>query len=109
WLLTKIEIHTANGHVHRGKSPRCWVRFLPIDGDLADATAMFFNEFLRLHKEPARAAAWVVDATSERLQHFYHQRNYGLRCVVLAALLTLGNGELAEEVFVHVTEDILCL
>ncbi|MCY1371097.1 hypothetical protein D9M69_582280 [compost metagenome] len=68
---------------------------------------MLLHELFRLHEHPARSAARVVDATSERLQHFNQHTHYGARGIELAATLAFGSGELAEEIFVHAPKDVL--
>src|SRR5215211_687727 len=42
-----------------------------------------------------------------RLEHLDDERDDGFRCEILAALFPLREGELAEEVFVNVAEDVL--
>lgn len=108
----KIEVDAANGHVHRGQPPGGGVALLPIDADLptlavARLAAVLFDELLALHEEAAGTHGRVVDAALEGLEHFHDQGDDALGRVVLATLLTFGEGELAEEVFVDVAEDVL--
>ncbi len=70
---------------------------------------MFLDELLALHEEPARAHGRVVDAPLVGLEHLDDQGDNGLGRVELAALLPFRQGELAEEVFVDMAEDILGL
>ena len=67
---------------------------------------MLFDEFFTLHEETTRPHGRVVHPALERLQHFDHEGDDGFGCVVLAALLAFRQGELAEEVFVDVAEDV---
>ena len=55
---------------------------------------------------PPRAAAGVVDAAPVGLEHLDQQAHDAAGGVKLAALLPLGAGELAEEVFVDAAEDV---
>jgi hypothetical protein len=72
-----------------------------------DLAAMLQHEALALHEEAAGAAAGVVHAALEGLEHFDDQADDALGRVELAAALAGGNRELAEEVFVDVAEDVL--
>ncbi len=68
---------------------------------------MRLDELLALHEHAAAAAAGVVDATLVRRQHLDQHLDDAGRRVELAALLALGGGELAEEVFVDLAEQVL--
>ncbi len=66
-------------------------------------------KLLALHEEAAGAHGRVVDPALEGLEHLDDEGDDGLGRVELAALLAFGQGELAEEVFVDVAEDVLGL
>ena len=68
---------------------------------------MLLDELLALDEEAAGAARRIVDAALVGLEHLDDERDDGLRREVLAALFSLREGELAEEVFVNVAEDVL--
>ncbi len=108
----EVEVDTANGHIHGSQPPGGGVAFLPVDADLpafaiGGLAAVLFDELLALHEETAGTHGRVVDAALEGLEHFHDQGDDALGRVVLAALLAFGQGELAEEIFVDVAEDVL--
>lgn len=113
---TEVEVDAADGHVHGGQPPGGGVALLPVDADLPSRffalaigrfAAVLLDELLALHEEAARTHGRVVHAALERLEHFHDQRDDALGRVVLATFLAFSQGELAEEVFVDVTEDVL--
>ncbi len=96
----------ADREVHLGKAPGGVVQFLPIDPDLAASAApvavargVGLDELDGLDEHASRAAAGVVHAALEGLEHFDEQADHAPGRVELAALLALGAGELAEDVF----------
>lgn len=50
--------------------------FLPINADVADASAVFHHELFRLHEHPARTVARVIDAAFVRREHFDNQLHH---------------------------------
>jgi hypothetical protein len=76
---------------------------------LADLAAVLLDEFLALHEEAARTHGGVVDAALEGLEHLDDQGDDALGRVILAALLALSQGELPQEIFIDVAEDVLAL
>lgn len=106
-FLAEVEIDAADGHVHRRQPPGGGIAFLPEDHDVADAAAVLLDEALGLHEEAAGAHRRVIDAALIGLDHFHDEADDGLGREVLAALFPLRQGELAEEVFVNVAEDVL--
>jgi hypothetical protein len=67
---------------------------------------MAFNELHRLDKHPRRAAARVINFALERFEHFGQQRHHAFWRIELAAAFAFGGGKLAEEVFVHATDQV---
>ena len=61
---------------------------------------MLRHEPRRLHEHAARAARRIEDAPVIRLNHLGEQADDAARGVEFAALLRLGAGELAKEIFV---------
>ena len=108
-LFAEVEVHSADGHVHRRKPPGSGIGLLTVNRNLPNAPAVLLNEFLRLHEETTGATAGIVNAPLEWLKHLDDYRNDGLWRVVLPALLAFGHREFAEEVFIHVAEDVLCV
>ncbi len=107
-VVAEVGVDAPQGEVHLGQPPSGGVvALLAVDADVADAAAVGLNELLALHEHAARAAAGVVDAALVRGQHLDQQAHHAARRVELAALLALGAGELAEEVFVDAAEDVL--
>ena len=105
-FAAQVEVDAANGQVHRGQAPGGGVGFLAVDGHVAQLAAVRFDEFFRLHKHAAGAAARVVHLALVRVQHGDQRVDDGLRGVELAAFFAFGAGELAEEVFVHLAQDV---
>ena len=68
---------------------------------------MFLDEALALDEEAARAHGGIVNAPLVGLDHLDDERDDGFRREILAALFPLREGELAEEIFVNVAEDVL--
>ena len=106
WLFAKVKVDPADGHVHRGQSPCGGVRFLSVNGDVADLAAVLFDEFLAGDKEAAAAHRGVVDSPFERFEHFDDQVDDGFGRVILPALFAFGECELTKEVFVDVAKDV---
>jgi hypothetical protein len=65
-----------------------------------------FDELFGLHEHAARAAAGVVHLAVVRGEHGHQGLDDAGRRVELAPLLAFGAGELAQEVFVHLTEHV---
>ena len=63
--------------------------------------------FSLLTKKPPGAHRRIVDAALVGLEHFHDQADDRLGREILAAFLAFGQGELAEEVFVDVAQDVL--
>src|SRR5450830_665134 len=103
----QVALEPADGEVHLGQAPGGGVALLPADGDVALAAAVLLHGALALHEHAARAAAGVVDATLERLDHLDQQLDHAARRVELAAALALGAGEAPEEVLVDAAEQVL--
>ena len=103
----EVALDPADGEVHLGQAPGRRVALLPVDGDVALAAAVLLHELLALHEHAARAAAGVVDAALERLDHLDQQLDHAARRVELAAALALGAGEAPEEVLVDAAEHVL--
>ena len=61
------------GGVPKRQPPRRVVRFLTIDRDVADASAVTLDELLRLHKHAAGAAARIIDAACIGFEHPDHR------------------------------------
>ena len=102
----QVEVDAANGEVHRRQPPCGRVGFLPVDRDIAQLAAVRFDEFLGLHEHAAGAAAGVIDLAVVRGEDGDQCLDDGGRGVELAALLALGAGELAEEVFIDLPEHV---
>ena len=67
---------------------------------------MLVDEARALHEHAARPAGRVEDLAVEGLDDLDDQPDDRGRCEVLAALLTLGDRELAEEVLVDLAEGV---
>ena len=101
-----IALDAADGQVHLEQLPGRGVRFLAVDGDIAQPPLVIFDEALRLHEHASRAAAGIVNSAPFRLQHLHQQGDDRLRRVKFAPFLALGAGELAQEIFVNPAQDV---
>src|SRR5690625_4587303 len=101
-----IGVDAAHGEVHFGQAPGGVVALLSVDGDVADAPAVFQHECFALHEHADAAAAVVVDTAPIVLEHLNQYPHYRLRGVELTAALAFGTGELAEEVFINAAEHV---
>ena len=69
---------------------------------------MLFYEVGRLYEHAARTAGRIEYFAPVRLYHFDHETHDGTRCKKFAALLSFALGELSEEIFVDLTEEVAC-
>ena len=90
-----------------------WVGLLAPDGDVASglppvavAGSVGTDELHRLDEHARGAATGVVDAALVRFQHLDQEFDDATRGVKFSALLTLGAGELGEEVLVHPSQHV---
>ena len=104
-----VGVDAAHGQVHLGQAPGGVVALLAVDGDVADAPAVFEHELFALHEHAATAAAGVVDAALVGFEHLHQHLHHRMRGVELAAALALAACELAEEVFVDAAEQVVGL
>jgi hypothetical protein len=102
----EVALNAADGEVHDGELPGGGIALLPVDGDVAHAPAVSFDEAFALHEEATGAVARVIDAAFVGGDHLDQDFVHALRGVKLAASFAFGAGELAEEVFVDAPEDI---
>ena len=102
-----LRVDAADGEVHLGQPPRGVIRFLPVNGDVANLAAVGLDELLAAHEHPARAAAGVVHTALIRREHLHQHAHDPRRRVELPALLALGAGELREEILVDAAQDVL--
>ncbi len=68
-----VGVDAADGQVHLGQAPGGGVGFLAENRDVADSTAVGFDEFLALDEHAARTAAGVVDAAFVWREHLHQQ------------------------------------
>ncbi|GIV04129.1 MAG: hypothetical protein KatS3mg015_2959 [Fimbriimonadales bacterium] len=102
-----VSLDAADGQVHLAQPPGGVVRLLAVNADVADAPAVLLDELLGLNEHAAGTAAGVVDAALVRGEHLDQQADYAARREELAPLLTLGAGELRQEVLVYPAQDVL--
>ncbi|MNF64309.1 hypothetical protein D3C84_460350 [compost metagenome] len=105
-LTAEVEVDAANGQVHRRQAPSRRIGLLAIDRDIAELATVDFDEFFRLDKHTAGAAARIVDLAMVRIQYRDQGFDDAGRGVELPALFTFGTGELAEEVFIDLAEQV---
>ena len=105
--LAKVSGEAANGKVHLRQLVGGGRQLLTVQGDIAAFPLMAFNKLHRLDKHPRRAAAGVINFALERFEHFGQQRDHAFWRIELTTAFTFGGGKLAEEVFVHATDQVL--
>ena len=101
-----VGVDAAHREVHLRKSPGRVVALLPVDRDVADATAVLLDELLGLDEHASRAAAGVIDPPLVRLQHLDQESDDATRRVELTPALALRAGKSAEEILVHSSENV---
>ena len=113
--LFDLPLDAANREVHLGHAPRGVVGFLAVDGDVALGFAaiavagfMGADELHRLHEHARGTAAGVIDAAAVGFQHLHEEADDAAGRIELAALATLGERELLQEVLIDLTEDVRC-
>ncbi|MNC31424.1 hypothetical protein D3C81_798120 [compost metagenome] len=105
-LAAEVEVNATDGQVHRRQTPGGWVGFLTIDGNITEFAAMGFDELFRLHKHTTGAAAGIIDLAMVRVKHSNQRFDDTSRRIELPALLAFSAGELAEEVFIDLAEQV---
>ncbi|MCY1296253.1 hypothetical protein D9M70_456280 [compost metagenome] len=105
-LLAQVEVDPANRQIHRRQAPGGGVGFLAVDRHIAQLAAVGFDKFFRLHEHATAAAAGVVNLAVVRVEHRHQGFDDAGRGVELPALFAFGAGELAEEVFVDLAEQV---
>ena len=103
-LGAEVGLDAANGEIHHRQAAGGGVALLPVDADVAELAAVGFDEFFRLDKHAAGAAAGVVDAAFVGREHLDETAHDAGRGVELAAVLALGAGELGEEILVNAAQ-----
>ncbi len=68
-LFAKIKVDSPDGHVHGSQPPGGGVALLPVNGDVPDLAAVFFNKTLALDKEAPGPHGRVINLALVRLQH----------------------------------------
>src|SRR6185437_10582404 len=105
-MRADVGLDAANRKVHFGETPSGRIRFLSIDRNVANLSAVLSDELLALNEHSTGTAARVIDATLVRLDHFDEELNDTSGGIKLAALLSFRAGELPEEVLVDTSEDV---
>ena len=102
-----LPAEAVDGQVHLGEPDRLLDPLLAEDRDLRGRVLLvLLHEPGRLDEHAARPAGGVEDAALERLDDVDDQLDDRGRGEELAASLTLGHGELAEEVLVDLPEGV---
>ena len=106
-ILAQVRFDAADGKVHLGQLPGGGVGVLAIDRDILNIAAVVLDEFGRLDKHTARAAAGVVHPPAEGLEHLHQSPNHARRREELAAPLALLLGKHGQTVFIGAAQNIL--
>lgn len=99
-------VDAADGEVHFRQPPGGLVAFLSVNGNVADAALMFFDEFFRLHEHAAGAAARIEYPALVWFEHVHQQFDDAARSVELTALFAFRQCEFAEKIFEHMAEHV---
>jgi hypothetical protein len=75
--------------------PRRGIRFLTVDGNIANPTAMLSDESFALHEHAAGPTTGIVNAALMWFDHLHEQADHTTRRIEFAVLLAFGTGELA--------------
>ena len=98
---------TTYGEVHLRQLVGRIGILLTIDRDILLITVVRLDKLHALHKHTARTAARVVYLPLVGLYHLGNQIDDALRGVVLPLALTLGDGELAEEILIDTSYQVV--
>lgn len=106
-----LALHVVDDHVHVGHGPGVGDVFLPIELERGNGALFALGRFLHgdlaLNKQTAGAASGVVDLHAGLwLEHFRHDGADLGRGVELPGALAAALGELADEVFVALADDV---
>ena len=88
-LGAEVGLDAADGEVHDGQAARGGVRFLAVNGDVAQLAAVGFDELFRLHEHAAGADCGVVDAAC--VLPCAHDLGFGSACKACAAAQGRGS------------------
>ena len=105
-LGSEVGLDAPEGEVHDGEAAGGGVALLAVDADVAELAAVRFHEFLALDEHAARSAGGVVDASPIRGNHLDEEADDAGGGVELAAVLSLGAGELGEEVLEDASKEV---
>ncbi len=103
-LRAEIRFDATQSEVHDRQPARGRVALLAIDADVAELATVGLDEFFRLNKHSTRAAAWIIDATFVRTEHFDEAPHDTGGRVELTTVLALGAGEASQKVLVDAAE-----
>ena len=106
-VLAQVRFDASDGKVHLGQLPGGGVGVLAVHRDVVDVAAVVLDELGRLYEHPAAAAAGVVDAPAEGLQHLHQGAHHTGRREELAAALALLLGKHRQAVFIGAAKDVL--
>ncbi|TQN50774.1 hypothetical protein DLNHIDIE_00629 [Acidithiobacillus thiooxidans ATCC 19377] len=106
-----LALHVVNDHVHVGHGPGLGGEFLAEQFERGDAALLALGVFLHgdlaFHEQAAGAAGGVVDFHAGlRLEHAGHDGADLGRSIELAGALAAAFGELADQVFVALADDV---
>ena len=106
--VADVAFEAVDGEVHAAQATGLVDLLDAVDGEFGGGILLvLLHEARALHEHAARAAGGVEDAPVEGLDDLDEQPDDAARRVELAALLPLGAGELAEEVFVDAPEGVV--
>ena len=105
--LSDIAFEAVNGEVHLAQSDGLRDSLNAVNADLTVPVLFVVVDKLgALDEHTPGAAGGVQDASLEGFDNFDNQPNEGGRREELAAALSFGHGEIAEEVFVDFSESV---
>ena len=105
--LPDVGRDAPDGEVHTRQLEGGVGVFLAIYAHVLHVAVMDLDELHRLHEHTARTAAGVVDLAVVGLDKLGDKVDYRLGCVVFALTFSLGDGELAKEIFIHAADKVV--
>ena len=107
--LAQVGLNATDGQIHLGHLPGGGVGVLSKDGNLVDVAAVVLNEFGRLDKHAAAAAAGVVYPAIVRLQNLHQRFDHTGGGIEFPGQLALLLGKFGQTVLISAAQDVLAV
>src|SRR6266566_4522569 len=105
--LANITRKTVYCQVHAAQAHGLGGLLLTVNGDVGSGVLLVvLHETGALHEHATRTTCWIKDTSLKGFDDLDDQLDDGGGCEELTAFLSLGHGELAQEVFIDFAEDV---